>query len=355
MSDREELEELCWAFDVKDWLEERGGKIRASSPTNVNVAPCPICGDPRRDKFYVNVSGDERNGQWNSYCCHDQGNLVGLVMKVEGVGFGKAVRFIRKKVEDDENALAELGIEEEAQQSSEIRPGLLWPEPMYRAEPYMPIVVKGEERRLQDRGVTAEIIERYDLRATADCTTLGGEVKTTLDHRLIVPIRDRAGAPVSWQARDLLGWRKRKYLFPVGDKSSSTLYGIERYAGQRAALVVEGVFHKWAWDRFVDRHGVDLICFASFGKKLSAAQEEILLSLGLRVVFFGYDLDAATQVCKVAGRMNGKTRVKIMPAHPSGRDHDELTDEELGELLLSSQDYSLDFELRLKAASVGAF
>ena len=76
--------EAVAAFDIEGWLNLHAD-TRASGVDNLALNPCPICGSTKR-KFYVNVGAGERRGRWLAHCCHDQGDLVRLVMAIEGFG-----------------------------------------------------------------------------------------------------------------------------------------------------------------------------------------------------------------------------------------------------------------------------
>jgi hypothetical protein len=355
-----DFQELMDAFDVRGYLEERG-RLRNSGPTNVVCRPCPICGD-NRGKFYANVRAGRHNGMWNAYCHHDQGNLVDLVMHVEGVTREEAVSQIRARVEGTDNRIIPIieKIAETALPSSQELVQCVFPAPLRQASPYDAIASQGSLIALDCRGVTSTVIERHALQVTGEGTYLGTDRRHDLDHRLIIPIR-QGDRWLSWQARDLTGKASRKYVFPAGDRSSEWFYDFDDYLehGGSTVLVVEGVFHKWAWDNLgatMGNLGVSHLSVASFGKRMTAEQERLLMTTPkIKRIIIGWDLDAWPEIVKVAGRIAGRKELLIMPAHESGMDHDELPHAELKRMLVEARPYSLDFALeqRLLAYRAG--
>ena len=334
------------AFDVRDYLG-RFGKVSKSGGNNVYVNPCPLCGD-RHNKFYANVSGGAKNGTYNSYCCHDQGGLLDLIMKAEETTRFEATYQIESAFEgEDTRMLAVL----EREQAREWVRTMQIPEPVFQALPEYPCWVRDRFGCLAERGADQYIIDRHRLRITQGAVTLYGKRREDLDHRLLIPVfKENGSEPLSWQARDLTGRAERKYLFPAGDQSANWLYDFQNHRGT-TLMVVEGVFHKWAWDRLGRDLGNPLLehmAVASFGKKLTEAQIHLLMgATHISRVIIGWDLDAAPQIVKIAEILNGRKELLIMPAHPSGRDHDELDNAERMALLASAEPWSPRLAVRL--------
>ena len=356
--------DLVEAFDFHDYLE-KFGTIRRSGPTNVVVSTCPLCGD-NRWKFYANTSNAKGNGTWNSYCCHDQGGLVKLIAAAEGISRYEAMDLIRAAVEGEEEKIVPLieataPVEAPASPVEAVSlPTTPVPSPIYSAAPETPCMMKGELRTLGDRGVSQYIIDRHHLRTLGIGTIYGTDDfglparRKDLDNRLLVPIYGPDGELLSWQARDLFDVQKRKYVFPAGDRSSDTFYGWPDAKALDTVLIVEGVFAKWAWDTMgheLRNPAAERFAIASFGKKLSAAQEALLVASPVKRVILGWDLDAASQIAKIAMRLNGRKEILVMPAHPSGRDHDELTLAERVELLGSAKPVTMELLVRLATGS----
>lgn len=341
--------------------------------------PCPVCGD-RRGKFYVNVAGGEHNGSFNSYCCHDSGNLVKLAKLVEGFGTDdEAIQFIYAQVEGEDELIPVLPSQpmpagvELAGGAPALVPTLATlvmalPEPLYTATPATPYA-GGGATCLGDRGVDQYIIDRHQLRVTTFPTFYHDPHnpdreprRKDLDNRLIVPSFTPDGsALLSWQARDMTGTANRKYVFPAGDRSTEGLYGFHEYLarGGDTLIVVEGVFHKWAWDQLGRHLGIPAIEFgtvASYGKKLTKPQEELIMATPkIKRLVLAWDFDAAVAVTKVAGRVSGRKELAVMLPHASGRDHDELTLTERAALLAENvAPYSMALAARMVAAVTAA-
>lgn len=346
--------EIVSAFDIEDYLTEQS-RVRKSGPTNLVVNDCPICGD-RRGKFYINASRGERHGTWNTYCCHDKGGLVKLVATVESITEAEAVEFIRSRV-DGEDIVIPLIKHEPAPTAVET---IQFPSPMIPATPSMSFVRGSSVSTLGDRGVDDYIINRHQLRVTGQTAMLNGTVRHDVTNRLVIPVPTNDGRGfISWQGRDLSGKAKNKYLFPPGDRSTETLYGIHEHIGP-SIVIVEGAFHKWAWDRlgrFLGMPQIEYISVASFGKKLTEPQENLLMSIpDIKRVFIAWDLDATSQVLATAERLVGRKEVYVVESHPSGRDHDELTPRELMQLFTDAKPYTREFavQMSMRVAMMGA-
>ena len=351
------FKEALGAFDMEGLLVERGS-VRRVNKTHVMVTPCPCCGDPRKDKFYINSSDGDRRGRWNSYCCHESGDLSDLISKVENISRSEANYKIFKSYEGvDEQPIPLVSAPAEAPAvSSLVMPGMLGP-----VTPATPMIVNGRPGYLGDRGVSDYIIARHRLAATSTHPVVDGKFKMDYANRLYVPIfnHNGDGTLIGWQLRDLTGSASRKYLFPPEDKTSTTLYGLHEAVGCGTVMVVEGVFAKWAWDEVGRSMGSSLVenfCVASFGKKLSEDQIDLLIGMPhLKKIILAWDLDAAPQIVKIANKISGRKQLEIMEAHPAG-DHDELTIQQRKEFLLTSQPYSYSLAAKMKsrAALMGA-
>ncbi len=118
-------------------------------------------------------------------------------------------------------------------------------------------------------------------------------------------------------------------------------------------MIVEGAPNKWAFDRLgrdIADSRVERMAIASFGKKLSADQEELLIAHPAKRVVIAWDLDAASEIGKVCHRLAGRKEVYVMPPPPAGLDYDELPPGELLRLFVAAQPYSLPLIVRMKAS-----
>lgn len=348
--------ELIEAFDVEEYVG-RLGTVRPSNKNNVCVTPCPICGDSRRNKFYINMSGDNNNGRWNSYCCHQSGGLVNLVMNVEEMTRPEACSMIGAEVEgSDEDKIIPVVDAAVAQSSISVpqKPQEIeFPSSLYEVTPNTPIVHHGIPQTLYDRGITQSIIDKYALTMTMAPTFYANKIRTELNSRLLIPIEDADGGWISWQARDMTGTAERKYLFPWDDKSSKTLFGWKYASSCKTIVVCEGVFAKWAFDNLGARlgnHAIENMAVCSFGKKLSQTQQNMIASKEeIEKVILAWDLDAAAQIHKVAQALNGRKEVYVIVPPEDGKDYDEIPQEDLMRLIVNAQRYDFAFAARLRA------
>lgn len=343
-------------FDVDDYLSSTS-RVRASNKRNLMVTPCPVCGETKPHKFYVRAEiGSEHNGRWNSYCCHNAGDLVSLVYNAEGYASkAEAVAHIKAVVDGDDDGVIPLieTVKANAADAEELLP-CSFPVDLFEASPEMIFVRDGNAHSLRSRGVDEYIITRHMLRVTGNQTTYEGKWRPDLNNRLIIPVL-KTGQTLewlSWQGRDLTGMAERKYVFPTNDKSSRTLYGYEQAKTMPMMIVVEGAFHKWAFDSLGKRLGNQLIencAVASFGKKLSPEQEELIVNSTAEKVVLAWDLDAAPQIHRIAQRLHGRKQVYVMEASQDGRDHDELTDVELLTLMANIKPYTYQLAVEMNA------
>lgn len=331
-------------FDVSDWLSEHV-RVYRSGPTNLTASSCPICGK-KGGKFYVRGDGSAKNGSYTAYCCSNIGNLTSLVSLVEGLSYSEAEDFIESRVDEEPTFIPITQFVAQAPPSVEL------PSISVAADSSAAMWVTDHLGSLGERGVTDYIIDRHKLLMTVYGTKYAGEDRKDLDFRLLVPVY-RGGSLISWQARDMTGKARRKYLFPAGDRSSEWLYDFDAFIGE-TLLITEGVFHKWAWDRLGHELNDPVLkncTVASFGKKLTEAQTNLLVQrTDIKNIVFAWDFDAAPEVSKVANMLNGRKNIYIMPAHPSGKDHDELPASELVGMWRTVMPFSHALEIQMKIA-----
>ncbi|MDX5370563.1 MAG: CHC2 zinc finger domain-containing protein [Alphaproteobacteria bacterium] len=352
------FDELIEAFDVEDYLSEHT-TLRRSGPTHHSANPCPLCG-ARKTKFYVNTSGSEKNGFWNSYCCHEQGNLVDLVLKVEGFSRLEALSLIKARVEGSDYDL--LPLAETRPAEPEIRSVIEFPSPLWSAHETDVYTSPGRPMTLRDRGVTQAIIDRHMLKTTKRDTVYRAERRFDLDWRLVVPVKFAGNSDwAGWQARDMTGAAFHKYVFPAGDRSAETLYDMDGYLahGGSTLIICEGVFQKWAFDRVGMETGSTVIAHsavASFGKKLTKEQVALIVATPkIERVVLAWDLDAAGEVIETAQKLLGLKQVAVLNPPEDGRDFDEISTPELLACLARIEpfDFARMTERRTKLALAG--
>ena len=345
----QDFREVLASFDVAAWLSVHCN-LRPSGFDNAMVNPCPLCGS-NKGKFYINVGDGPKRGSWLSHCCHDEGGPLKLVMAVEQLSEIEARALIRLEA-------AERPLFVQAQLPQEAPKPLCdaLPEPSWPAVESMSIMVGRQRRLLSDRLLTQPVIDRWGLKVTGSETTYGGERRWDLDHRLVLPVLDQDGQLLSWQARDLTGSKSKKYVFPANAAATNTLLGWQRGVTGSLGflLIVEGFFHKVAWDRLGGAMAAATV--ASFGKKLTHAQIELLIASPAKDVLLGWDLDAIPEMCALAVKLYGRKRVWFVPSLADGRDHDQATPDELLQLMAGRQQATPALIAQLSAmAAMGHF
>lgn len=128
-----------------------------------------------------------------------------------------------------------------------------------------------------------------------------------------------AGELVSWQGRDITGKSKMKYLFPPCFKGAEELYNIQAMPSNPSYLIVtEGVFHVFGWWLAGIKNAI-----GTFGKKISAAQVDMLRVVNPSVLFIAWDSDANDkkyEFCEQYGHYFPDIRIVDL----KGKDADEL-------------------------------
>jgi len=274
---------------------------------------CPFCMTARHDlRLYMNaVTGI-------GFCHHCQRgfDFPSFVAANEGIKKHEA----RKIAAGDGYAI-------EARQE-EIK--LEWPQmaqPTGRAKAY-----------LDQRGISEALISHFRLcEAKSNVTIAGREYRTT--GRILIPIYDENGQPVSWQARTA-GSDSPKYLFPPGFRGADVLYNAHGIPQRPDYLILsEGVMDVFGWWRSGAKNTV-----ATFGKSLTAAQERILKQTNPKAVFVAWDTDATGHSYTVAERLSDRFDVRLVDMQ--GRDADELSAGELAARLTQAKPYSWSDKIR---------
>jgi hypothetical protein len=155
-----------------------------------------------------------------------------------------------------------------------------------------------------------------------------------LRHRIVFPIHDPGEQLVAYAGRRLDDSEPR-YLFPPGFPKSQVVFNLHRavWEAARWALVVEGFFDCLRVHQAGYRNVVALL-----GVSLSEAQEKLLLERFPRLALM-LDGDEAGQRAsrQLAARLQGKVSLSIVKV-PSGRQPDQLSDEEIGRMVSRASD-----------------
>lgn len=235
---------------------------------------CPFCGRSSRTKIYVNKYKSKKLAQPCGVCHHcGQGfSAISFVSAAEGCQ-EKEAHAILNGLDDGFVRTQEEVV------ASNIAP---FPE---NAE----LILVGDPAYtyLLKRGIGADLIKRYNLHFCYGNFYWNDSLLSTAN-RIIIPIYNKQGELETWQGRDITGLAKNKYYFPPGFSISNLLYNVQNYdLSSNYVIICEGVMDVIGWER----NGY-CNAFATFGKKISCAQIDILLSLNVNTIYLAWDSDA---------------------------------------------------------------
>ncbi len=184
------------------------------------------------------------------------------------------------------------------------------------------------------RGIGEEVVKHFDLRfCQKNLTTEETTLRTR--NRIIIPIKNMAGELVSWQGRDITGKSKVRYLFPSSFKGAQELYNIDAIPASPDYLIItEGVFGAFGWYRAGIKNVV-----ATFGKKISKFQVDVLRIIAPKIIFMAWDSDATDkkyEFCELYGHYFPDIRIVDL----AGKDSDELKRADLLDALSKASPYS---------------
>lgn len=311
-------------MSFRDYLEQHYNLREVSGGSQLQVlGECPFCGKDSDDlRLYVNTDC----GLGFCQHCSKGFNPLGFIMAREHCDARQAGRILR-------------GLEGGYVRSAD-------PEPEQTADVPWPVMESvfdhpQAQAYLNARNVSDGMIEAHSL---GFCTKnmLYNEKLYRTAGRVIIPIYDAAGLPIGWQGRDIAGKSKIKYLFPPKFDAGEYLYNIHNVQGCPPAgnyvILVEGVFDTFGWLRF----GVSSV-LATFGKKISEAQLDMLLSLGVKNVFIAWDSDAHWERDTFCEKHGHLFKVRIIDL--GGRDADEVSRQEIEKALRGARAYSWESKI----------
>jgi DNA primase len=217
--------------------------------------------------------------------------------------------------------------------------GLEWNEP-YRKEKEEKVEIKlppksswttEAMRYVRNRNIGLDQIKRHGLYYCS---------RGYYQHRIIIPI-NMNGELVGFQARTIRNDEKR-YIFPKGFHKSTALYGFDLCPHSNRIVVVEGVFDLFA----VENKGYRVL--ATFGKKISKAQIELVASLTPTHITILYDSDAdATEAYRALQRVSPTSIGMLDSGDPAECDN---LHEVINGSFSSTMDMDLHFVERVCAA-----
>jgi DNA primase len=298
----------------RDYIEARYTVSTVSGGRQLKLSgPCPFCGEDRSDmRLYVNPE----SGMGDCKHCGVAFGPVKFVMAAEGCSGAKA-----REILDGEGD----GYIRE-------RPVLTAPTiPLPSVVPISTIPAAGEY--LERRRIPSDAIKRFGL-----CYCIADiETETTIFRtkgRVIIPIYGLDGTLASWQGRDITGKSKLKYLFPPGFKGAEYLFNAQSIPhNPDYLLVVEGVMDVIGWWLAGVKNVV-----ATFGKKVSVEQMEMIRAIKPKSVFIAWDSDAIDKKYDFMEDFGHLFPVRMIDL--GGKDADEMAKGALVAALASAKPYN---------------
>lgn len=286
--------------------------------------PCPLPthGSERsRESFCV----DTAKNVWACHsgsCCEARhgrvgGNVLDLVAWLEGCSIRQAALRLQDEWHEAGMPVGEL------QRASKGSPGSRGPDPPRTLSFSLRLVW---HPYLEERAVHPATAAWFGVGYYAG----GGFLR----NRIVFPIHDAEGQLVAYAGRSLDDGQPR-YLFPPGFPKSQVVFNLHRAVleSPKWALVVEGFFDCLRVHQAGYRNVVALL-----GVSLSEEQEKLLLERFPRLALM-LDGDEAGQRarCQLAARLQRKVALSIVRV-PSGRQPDQLSNEEIGRLVSRASD-----------------
>lgn len=286
-------------FDFEDFLTSNGADVEERAGEIAGT--CPFC-NWKRTSFYVSPV----NGLYMCHYCGEKGGPVTLVSKILGVTYDKAVETLDRNfsitVHDEEEY--HEPVVADIQLPTEFRP-LAGKSSSRAAKQYLSYA--------RSRNLDEEILTKYNIGYCAAGYYCG---------RIIVPVY-AYGKVVSFVARAISKKAEKKVLTPPGNEQYSYLFNLDNIMGRSEVIVVEGVF---------DALSMPDMAVASFGKKITLKQSNLLRKAGVKKVIFCFDEDAMDETLKFA-QQNWMTFDTYIVELPKNEDPSSLGPVAMKELL----------------------
>lgn len=301
--------------DVPDLLARLG--VEVVRPDGRELwALCPLHPDTDASFQIRSDPGNERNGWWRCFGCHDGGGPARLVEEVLGLDRREAAEWIA-----DSRVLPparfRVGLDVVDRGSPIALPAGVVVAPVTEW-------VAPARRYVESRGITPVQVDRWGL---------GYATRGRMRFRVVVPIRDARGRLVSYTGRTFTHDAKR-YLEPSREERpvAGAVFGEECWPvtdrGSGTVVVVEGVFDALA----AERVRPDLSVAAACGSDFHPSHASKLATFGRVAVVSDPDRagDAYAEELGAALRRYCEV-VRVRPAE--GRDLADLSPRERFDLL----------------------
>lgn len=312
MDDKVKLRRAITLFDLESYIHQTFSDIkRSGDELRVNCfSPKGCNGSDSKQHLWVNIL----KKRWICYRCgygdssqqEGTGWLPRFIADAEDVTISSVINRLLETIElTPADELEDLLADAFNPSSTELPKGVI------RLPPSFLPVDKGLAKAHQygtKRGLTDEAFKIFDVRF---CIRQG-----IWKNRLIFPIRNLDGKIMSATGRHLTNkdpvWRVWPYsdiqslLWPLAGTDGQSL----RDARLDHVVLVEGVFD------WVGVQSVGYSALATFGKKLSQQQVEVLQELNPREVTLAWDYDARDKMVKVVSKLQGRFDVvNVFPFH----------------------------------------
>lgn len=303
-------EEFLDGFDFNEYVRSRFDKVLNTSDDARVRVQCPFCND-RSYHLYILIS---EGLPYCHKCNYSPRSPIKFISDLEHIPEGQVVKWVDENATLLGNPVQDIleAVFSEESFSQDSPP----PEAMVLGMEFAPVLestgISIVDKQLQEayaylqgRSLSQAQVESFDIRYCYEGSFSG---------RIVIPCYFR-GEVVTFVARDLSGFDKRKYLNPKGTKQSDFLFNYDKVDSDWV-VVTEGVF---------DAINVSSVApvVASFGKKLSKAQIS-LLSKFKKVVFY-WDKDAYSAVDQYARKVSASCYTVL---HPDSCDAGDRTSAE---------------------------
>ena len=302
-------------FDFQNYIINKFSLIIETSNEDRVRVKCPMCSDVSGHLYVLMSAGLV----YCQKCKYDPKSPIRFIADVEGISYRDVIN-----MSDGQLSHLDVSVDEVVDELFEEEDSAFEYEVMAFDQTFVPVlestgtslidkVVDKAWKYLEDRGITREQVEEYDMRYCYSGTYSG---------RVVVPCVYK-GDLVTFVARDIIGYSSRKYLNPLGNKQSDFLFNFDPSITDTVVLT-EGVFDAISASKV-------LPSVASFGKSLSTRQINFLN--GIKNVIFYWDRDAYPQVEKYVEKIQSSCTVVC---HHDGKDAGSRTYWENKDLIESS-------------------
>ena len=290
-------------------------KVQKETRSGQYICDCPYCGKPMH--FYIN----KKTQLFDCKKCGEVGSIYKLLKH-----FNKLYLLGAKRVE---NTATIKSIRQLQKDASEIEVKEL---PIKQ----MPIgwkVINKPNEYLKSRNITECDCKRYQIGSTS--------LISKYKNYILIPIIDneKIRGYIGRYANKQVPQNKLRYNNSLGTDFASLLFGYDDIIADKTqtVIIVEGVFDKFAVDRYLDLFADESIrCVCTFGKKISDIQIQKLVDKNIANVILAYDFDAIKEIKQYGMELNYYFNTSVAVSCKK-KDIDECTKEEAIEVFSDSK------------------